>query len=121
RAADCGAELVAAQRRLGQLRVPFIGVEYVVAQELKDRAVKLVGTRLGQHVDDATGKAAILRVVTVGLNTELLDGVRVGQYVGGIPQVGHVDAAVKIVVHRAGAAVGATVDQGALLRKAQNK
>jgi len=49
--------------------------------------------------DDAAGITAILRVVAVGLNPEFLDGIRVRQNVTGVAQVGHVCAAVQIVVH----------------------
>ena len=53
--------------------------------------MKLVGAGLGKHVDDATGKTSILRIVAVGLDSEFLDGIRVGQDVAGVSQVGHVD------------------------------
>src|SRR6267378_3678720 len=45
-AADGAAELVTMKGRPGQLRAPVIGIEHGVAQELKRRAVKLVGAGL---------------------------------------------------------------------------
>src|SRR5258708_15510704 len=99
RTAEGGAKLVAMKRRLGQSRSPVIGIEQRIAHELKRRAVKLVVAGLGQHIDDAAGITTELRVVAVGLNPEFLDGIRVGQNVTGVAQVGHVYAAVQIVVH----------------------
>src|SRR5207253_7270007 len=94
-----GPELIAMKGRPRQCRSPVIGIEYGVAQELKSRAMKLVAAGLGEHVDDAAGITAILSVVAVGLNPKFLDGIRVGQNVTGVAQVGHVYAAVQIVVH----------------------
>ncbi len=91
------------------------------AQEIEDRAVILVRPRLGDDVDDAAGETAVFHAVAVGLDLELLNGVRVGQDVAGVAQPGHVDAAVEVVVHRAGAAVGAAVDQRALLGVAEHE
>src|ERR1700719_66280 len=98
-AAQSGAKLVAMKRRLGQSGSPVISIENRVAHKLKGRAVKLVAAGFGEHVDDAAGITPILRVVAVGLNPEFLDGIRVGQNVTGVAQVGHVYAAVQIVVH----------------------
>jgi len=70
-----------------------------IADELEHRPMELVGAVLGDHVNDAAGITAILCVVAVGLNPEFLDGIRVGQNVTGVAQVGHVYAAVQIVVH----------------------
>jgi len=83
--------------------------------------VKLVGAVFGDHVDDATRKTAIFCIVGIGLNFEFLDGVRVGQDIAGISKVGHVDAAIEVVVHRARSAVGAAVDQCSLFGIAKNK
>src|SRR5258708_13028390 len=80
-----GTELVAMKRRPGQLGTPVIGVEHGIAQELKGRAVILVGARLGEYIDDAAGKAAILRVVPIVLNAEFLHAVRLSQHVSRIP------------------------------------
>ena len=83
-AADGATVLVAMKRRPCQLRAPVIGVENGVAHKLKEQAMILVGPGLRKHVDDAAGKAAILRIVAVGLNTEFLDGIRVGQDVASV-------------------------------------
>ena len=106
---------------LSQQRAPVLGVQRPVAQVLEGRAVVRVGARLRDDVDDAAGETPVLRVVAVGLDLEFLDGVRIGQDVAGVAQPRHVDAAVEVVVHRAGAAVGAAVDQRALLGKAEHE
>ena len=80
------AELVALERRRRQHRAPVLGVHLPVADVLEDRASDDVGARLGDDVDDAAGEAAVLRVVAVGLDLELLDGVGIGQDVAGIAQ-----------------------------------
>ena len=82
-----------------QCGAPVIGIEHGVAQVLKGRAVKLVGAGLGEYVDDATGEAAILCVVTAGLNPEFLNGIWVGQDVAGVAQAGHIVAAIEVVVY----------------------
>src|SRR5690606_14208890 len=46
----------------------------VVTQELVDRTVELVGSRLGRH-DDLRRSLAVLSRVDAGLNLELLDRV----------------------------------------------
>src|SRR6185436_13826067 len=51
------------------------GVEGAVAVEIIRAAVIIIGARLGNGVDDATGSAAILSRVTVGQNRELADRV----------------------------------------------
>src|SRR5438105_2144722 len=52
------------------------------------------------HRLDAIGAIPAGEVVAdVGLNAEFLDGIRVGQNVTGVAQVGHVYAAVQIIVH----------------------
>src|SRR5262249_43034450 len=99
RTADSAAKLVAMVRRLGQSRSPIIGVELVISHELKNRTVKLVGAGLSDHVDDAAGIPSILCVVAVSLDLEFLNRIRIGQNITGVPQVGHVDAAVQKVVY----------------------
>src|SRR5262249_17747098 len=47
--------------------------EMAVAQKPKARATHLVRARLGHGIDDHAGCAAVLGVVTVGDNLELLD------------------------------------------------
>src|SRR5690606_9911440 len=66
-------KLVAAER--GTISTePAVGLDLVVAQELVNRAVELVGSRLGGH-DDLRGGLAVLGRVDAGLNLELLDRV----------------------------------------------
>src|ERR1041384_99140 len=99
RTAESATKLVAMKRRPGQSGSPVIGIEHSVAQVFKERAVKLVTARLGEHVDDATGITTILCVVTVGLDPAFLNRIRVGQNVSSVTQVGHVYAAIQIVVY----------------------
>ena len=81
--------------------------------------MKLVRAGLGQHIDDAARKPSILCIVTVSLDPEFLNGVRVRRHVAGIAEIGHARAAVKVIIDRARAAVRAAIDQRPLLRKAK--
>ncbi len=47
-----------------------------VLQELEDRAVELVSPVLGDHVDHAAQRPAILRIEVGGLHFELTHGIR---------------------------------------------
>src|SRR5260370_3016977 len=128
RTAYAAAELVAVQRRglglrgitgIGRSKTPIIGVEHGVTHILEERAVPVIGARLGEHVNDAVGKAAILGAIAVGLDAEFLHRIGTRKNVAGIAQSGHVVAAVEVVVHRAGAAIDTAVNQGALFGIAQ--
>ena len=50
------------------------GVQIVVAVKPIDRAMKIIGARLGDHVDDASRGTSILGTVGVLFDLELLDG-----------------------------------------------
>ena len=88
-AADGSAELVAFQgianlnqrrggRRLGVAEV--VGcIQVSVADVLEEIAVPLVGSGLGDYVDDAAGVLAVLCAVVAGLDAELLERVRHGE------------------------------------------
>src|SRR5207244_2165815 len=79
RAAEGAAVLIAPQRRRRQQRAPLLGVHLPIAHVLEDRTFVGVGARLRDDVDDAAREAAVLHVVAVGLDLELLDGVWIGQ------------------------------------------
>src|SRR5712691_10476423 len=105
-AAHTAAKLVAVQGRFGRGGIaPVVGVKHGVAHIFKERAVPTVGARLGEHVDDTVGKAAILGAIAVGLDAEFLDGIGVGRNIAGIAQPGYVGAAIEVVVHRASTAI----------------
>ena len=72
-----------------------------VAQELERRSVELVGSRLGDDVDDGSSGVAVFGVVVACLNTELLDGVRVGEDRVVAPDDIRVSAAIELVAHLA--------------------
>lgn len=75
-AAEDEAELIAAEAglRAGSGK-EVAGVEFFVAEELKESAVELVGAGLLVDHDDAAVGAAIFGGVAVDLDAELLDGV----------------------------------------------
>ncbi len=87
-------ELVIRLRLVVHLQEVLGRIERLAAQELVDRAVQIVRAGLQRHVDDAAGGAAVLRVVAVGDDLELLD--RVDRR-----HVGDVVAALNRVVRRA--------------------
>src|SRR5258706_12303955 len=60
RPAHGAAELVAAKRRDIQRIEKVPGVESAVAVKIEGASVNLVGARLGNRVDDATGTPAVL-------------------------------------------------------------
>ena len=69
------AELVQVVVVLGQalgVVLERIGVQPLAPRELVDRAVRRVGAALQRHVDDAAAGLAVLRVIGVGLDLELL-------------------------------------------------
>ena len=62
-----------------------IAVQKIAAHEFVHRPVQAVAAALQRHVDDAAGALAVLRIVGVGLDLELLnriDGRHVGDVVG---------------------------------------
>ncbi len=81
RAADGAAELVELERRPGAaafIGEKIVGVELVIAKELVERKVRIVGPGLGDHVEDAAGGAPILRAEGVGIHLEFLHRVGIG-------------------------------------------
>src|SRR6266478_2366012 len=82
RPAECPSELVLIEFRLVAHNPLYcretvrIGVQNRVPEELVHVSVKTVGARLGDHVDDRTGIAAVFGVEGVGQNAEFLDTVR---------------------------------------------
>ncbi len=68
RTAEGKAILVALEGRLLARVEEVLGVERVVAQELKDRAVKIVGAGLDRNVDGPAERAAGFRPVSVSGN-----------------------------------------------------
>src|SRR5439155_19637089 len=75
RAAGRRRELIPPQGsdRLARRKKEIPGVKPVVSQEFPQCAVKLVGSRLGDDVDDRAAAGAELRRVMAHLNTELLN------------------------------------------------
>ena len=114
-AADGAAEVVVAQR--GNRNVVAVveigvGVEHIVAEELVEVPVELVGAGAGDDVDLPAGAAAEFGVVVAALHGELGDGVDAG-----IGEQREVRAAVHVVravdvpgVLRGAAAVDGEVD-----------
>src|SRR5262249_17800172 len=72
-------ELVLAELRFRQLRssqvVVPVRIQGVVPQEFERRAMKRVGSRFREDVDDSGGGAADVRAIQVRLNFEFLDRV----------------------------------------------
>ena len=78
--------------------------------------MQLVRSRLGKNVDHAAREAAILGTVVVRDDAKFLHGIGVGRDIPGVSQAGHIGTAVEIIIDRSGAAIGAAVYHGALLR-----
>src|SRR3982751_5725090 len=121
RPANRAAKLIPMKGRPRQYRTPIISIEDSVAYVLKSRTVKFIGSGFSEHVDDAARIPAVLCVVTICLNTEFLNRIWVGQDVSRVAQASHVTATVEVIIHRAGTAISTTVNQSALLGKAENK
>lgn len=68
----------------------------------------------------AVAEAAVLRAVVVGIDSELLEGVRIRDRIASIPQRGKIGAAIQIIVDGAHRGVGVAVDEGSLRRKAES-
>src|SRR5262249_55213205 len=78
RAAEAEAEVVVAQRRTrhpARVVEEVVGVELVIAQELKGAAVELVIAAAGHDVDRRAGIAPVLRREIGGLDVDLADEV----------------------------------------------
>ena len=52
-----------------------LGIEVRIANKLEDIAVEIVGTGLGDDVDDATGILTVLGAVVAGLDAEFLESI----------------------------------------------
>src|SRR5439155_7939661 len=98
RSAGCTTKLVALQIvRLGREKVAR--VYCAVADELKGRAVELVGARTSHYVDHRSGEVAVLSRVVRRLYGEFLHCI--GVWISGI-QVGdviHMGGAVESIIH----------------------
>src|SRR5207253_8428266 len=92
----------------------------LITHEFEQRTVKIVRAGFRDYGHDTARKAAVLGVVVVRFHPEFLDRIRVRKDVPGIAQSGHVRAAVQVITYRSGAAVHSAVNQGPLLRVAQN-
>ena len=107
RTADGVAEVVLLELRLGVCRIEEVAsVENIVAAEVVDVAVELVGAGLGFDFDGAGSVASVLRAVVRGEDFDFGDGVDAGIDVQrGVAAVVHVVAAVElpVVVFRAAA------------------
>ncbi len=85
----------------------LVALMYVVADELEGRAMKLIGSRAGDDVDQAAAVHAALRAERGGLNAELADRIREGE---GQVGVGHVVVVVAAVEPPHGGVAHATGD-----------
>src|SRR6185369_6817520 len=118
-AADVIAEIVIAEKRLGQApRVidKSVGVEAVVAVIPIAAAVELVAAALGDECNLATDAAAVFRLVAAGEDFEFSDGVDADAdvhtaVVAGIDIADAVDG--KLILRGAGAVDGEDVGAGA--------
>ena len=89
--AKVSAELIALEIRFGSRQgetVDRVGV--IIAEKLKNPAMKLIATGFGDDVDGCAGMHAVLRREARGLNTELLENVREGKW--------HVDVRKRVVM-----------------------
>src|SRR5262249_52120642 len=120
RAADGAAKLIPMKGRRGSGVPPVIRIEDRVTNKLKQRPVNVVCAGLGQRVDNAVLESAVVSRIVVGLDAEFLNSIRIRQNVSGVADTGHIDAAIKVVVHRACAGIDSTIDQRALLRIAEH-
>ena len=81
RASQCAAELILLIRRLGLtggVEKEIVGVQYLVAEELPDISVKLVGSGFDGGVDGRARIPAEGHIVRVGLNLKLRQGIHGG-------------------------------------------
>src|SRR5262249_21167943 len=102
RPAQAAAKLVALQE-IVRPREEIAGVQVAVAQKLEGASVQLVRAGLGHHVDDPARSTAILGAVTIGLNAEFFDGVRVRKWIVHVGVVVLIAAAVQVVIDVIGA------------------
>jgi hypothetical protein len=58
------------------------GIQIVIAEKVEERPVEIVGTRLGDHVDDAPDASAVLRIERTGLHAEFLHCVDIRERTG---------------------------------------
>ncbi len=81
--------------------------------------MKLIGSRLGDHVDHAGRVAAVLGRVAAGDDAKLLNGLGIWRRVAGAAQSGGVVTAVELEVDAADLTALRSVDRGVLLGTAQ--
>src|SRR5260370_25811893 len=96
------AELILLERTTGRSRLiefPSIGIQLVILEYFPESAMNLVLTRLEIDVQNTSGPAAVLGVVTVSQNLELADRFDGGTHHEGrlIQEVNHVDIIVDAI------------------------
>src|SRR5262249_34399694 len=75
-----------------------------VPQEFECAAVQLIRTGLRHHVNNRARAPAVLRAVTVGLNAELFERIRIREWIVHIRVVVLIAAAIEVVINVVGAA-----------------
>src|SRR5436305_3019779 len=75
-----------------------------------------VASRFGQGVYYAVLETPIIGRVVVRLYTKLLDRIRIREDVSCIADAGHVDPAIKVIIHRTRSSIDSAVDERALFR-----
>ena len=121
RAAERSSVLIAMQCRGCARAERRIRVQDRVAHEFKYRSVQIVRAGLGDHVHDSRSGAPVFGVVIVRLHAEFLNRIRARDRIARIANSGLVQSAVKVIAHRAGAAIGAAIDHGHLLLEADSR
>ena len=124
RAAQGASELIHDEGRLGGIEVAA-GIERAVAMKFIDVSVQLIGSRLGDHVHDRTGVAAIFGIKCISQNAEFfyavgtrLDSGQVGEHVIRVAAIhAEIVGAATATVHGNTAHVAAAeIEVGASLR-----
>ena len=75
--AEVSGDIRVAQLKVRLLAEVAVGIERLIAEEVKAIAVEMVGAVLGSNVDAATAGAAVFRRVVAGLHLELFQ--RIGR------------------------------------------
>src|SRR5262249_6423616 len=122
RSAKRAAELITLQcvsrKRCRRILVEIaVGVESVVAQEIKRGAMQVACARLRRNSDHAAGISAVLRRIVAGENAELGDGVGIGSEDRAIVDEVVVQSPVEEVVDRVAAAAGDVESSHAVSRE----
>ena len=78
--AQRAAKLVSLERRGADRLIEKVpGIQLVIAQKLKDRAMQLVGARLRDHADLRAGALAVFGRISIADHIEFPDGVNAQQ------------------------------------------